>query len=210
MTLSHTSSTIVATSQRAQSLFETKSQRTQRTTRYNLPVDSQIKHALHHRTARHPTDFFVISFIFFCYNLFVCCDRFCFSAAKLHNSDDTTKLFSTFLLKNLPSDISLHIKIRSSSLNLYFGVLLRQTIREAWADYTKGARRAAYRLSAFCLSIVGRLLIAQAPSAYRSWAVCLFLVTCLLIARGCKRELRPFLLLLILAIATINSYNCED
>lgn len=71
MTLSHTSSTIVATSQRAQSLFETKSQRTQRTTRYNLPVDSQIKHALHHRTARHPTDFFVIPFIFFCYNLFV-------------------------------------------------------------------------------------------------------------------------------------------
>ena len=67
------------------------------------------------------------------------------SAAKLHNSPDTTKLFSTFLLKNLPSDISLHIKIRSSSLNLYFGVLLRQTIREAWADYTKGARRAAYR-----------------------------------------------------------------
>ena len=96
MTLSHTSSTIVATSQRAQSLFETKSQRTQRTTRYNLPVDSQIKHALHHRTARHPTDFFVIPFIFFCYNLFVCCDRFCFSAAKLHNSPDTTKLFPTF------------------------------------------------------------------------------------------------------------------
>ena len=75
MTLSHTSSTIVATSQRAQSLFETKSQRTQLTTRYNLPVDSQIKHALHHRTARHPTDFFVIPFIFFCYNFFVCCDR---------------------------------------------------------------------------------------------------------------------------------------
>lgn len=144
MTLSHTSSTIVATSQRAQSLFETKSQRTQRTTRYNLPVDSQIKHALHHRTARHPTDFFVIPFIFFCYNLFVVIDYW-LSAAKLHNSPDTAKLFPTFLLKNLPSDISLHIKIRSSSLNLYFGVLLRQTIREAWADYTKGARRAAYR-----------------------------------------------------------------
>lgn len=169
MTLSHTSSTIVATSQRAQSLFETKSQRTQRTTRYNLPVDSQIKHALHHRTARHPTDFFVIPFIFFCYNLFVCCDRLLIIGCKATQFSRHHQTFFYFSSKNLPSDISLHIKIRSSSLNLYFGVLLRQTIREAWADYTKGARRAAYRLSAFCLSIVGRLLIPRDLLAYRSW-----------------------------------------
>ena len=114
--------------------------------------------------------------------LFVVIDYW-LSAAKLHNSPDTTKLFSTFLLKNLPSDISLHIKIRSSSLNLYFGVLLRQTIREAWADYTKGARRSAYRSSAFCLSLMPFELIARGPSVYRSWPACLSLVGRLLIPR---------------------------
>ena len=96
MTLSHTSSTIVATSQRAQSLFETKSQRTQRTTRYNLSVDSQIKHALHHRTARHPTDFFVIPFIFFCYNLFVCCDRLLIIGCKATQFSRHHQTFSHF------------------------------------------------------------------------------------------------------------------
>ena len=39
----------------------------------------------------------------------------------------------------------------------------------------------AYRSKDACLSLKGRLLIAQGLRAYRSWAVCLLLVTSLLI-----------------------------
>lgn len=73
-------------------------QRTHQTTRYNLPVDSQTWLKLRHRTARHLTVFFVISFILFATICFIC-DRIMIIGCKTTQFFPYCQAFSTIFLK---------------------------------------------------------------------------------------------------------------
>ena len=80
----------------------------QRTTRYNPPVDSQtcFQHRL--RTARHPTVVIVISFILYCYNLFIS-DRITLSGAKIEKNSVSSKFFAYIFTNSQYFFLPLHI-----------------------------------------------------------------------------------------------------
>ena len=80
----------------------------QRTTRYNPPVDSQtcFQHRL--RTARHLTVVIVISFILYCYNLFIS-DRITLSGAKIEKNSVSSKFFAYIFTNSQYFFLPLHI-----------------------------------------------------------------------------------------------------
>ena len=73
-------------------------QRTHQTTRYNLPVDSQTWFKLRHRTARHLTVFFVISFILLA-TICLICDRIMIIGCKTTQFFRYRQTFSTIFHK---------------------------------------------------------------------------------------------------------------